>query len=152
MSVRRGIGFVVRTYMRSLIITLAALAALAGCSKKGESQKLRDVYHCWEIGWQVVDSCYSTRGAAACAEWADDWFESTNTGITVLDSNKAFVTDRQKCAQDAVRGLSVWNQLAADDMSDDMADALQALQAAVKAKDLAAIRSARTKVRQFLDL
>ncbi len=138
--------------MRSLALVLIVAAALTGCSKKGESQKLRDVYHCWEIGWQLVDGCYSTRGGAACSEWAEDWFETTNTGITVLDSNKAFATDRQKCAQDAVRGLSVWNQLAADDMSDDMADALQALQAAVKAKDLAAIRTARAKVRQFLDL
>jgi hypothetical protein len=138
--------------MRALALSLAVIAALAGCSKKGESQKLRDVYHCWEIGWQLVDGCYATRGAGACAEWADDWFETTNTGITVLDSNKAFATDRQKCAQDAVRGLSVWNQLAADDMTDDMAEALQALQAAVKTKDLPAIRTTRAKVRQLLDL
>ncbi len=139
--------------MRTLALALVIMAAtLAGCSKKAESQKLRDTYHCWEIGWQIVDTCYSRGGAAECSEWADDWFETTNTGITVLDSNKAFATDRQKCAQDAVRGLSVWNQLAADDMSDDMAEALQALQAAVKAKDLAAIRSARTKVRLLLDL
>jgi hypothetical protein len=46
----------------------------------------------------------------------------------------------------------VWNQLAADDMTDDMAEALQALQAAVKTKDLPAIRTARAKVRQLLDL
>ncbi len=138
--------------MRSLTITFLAVAALAGCGKKGESQKLRDVYHCWEVGWQLVDGCYSKRGAGDCDSWAEDWFETSKTGVTVLDSNKAFATDREKCAQDAVRGQSVWNQLAADDMTDDMADALQYLQAAVKHHDLPGIRSARAKVRQLLDM
>ena len=138
--------------MRTLALALVIMAAtLAGCSKKAESQKLRDTYHCWEIGWQIVDTCYSRGGAAECSEWADDWFETTS-GLTVHDSNKAFVSDKEKCAQDAVRGRSVWNQLAADDMTDDMADALQALQAAVKTKDLAGIRSARATVRQLLDM
>lgn len=136
--------------MRSLTVFVAVIA-LAACGKKGESQKLRDVYHCWEVGWQLVDGCYSRRGAGDCEKWAEDWFE-TNTGVVVLDSNKAFVSDKEKCAQDAVRGLSVWNQLAADDMTDDMADALQALQAAVKKHDLPAIRTARGRVRQLLDL
>ncbi len=137
--------------MRSLTITLLAVAALAGCSKKGESQKLRDIYHCWEIGWQLVDGCYARKGGE-CESWAEDWFETSKSGVTVIDSNKAFASDREKCAQDAVRGQSVWNKLAADDMTDDMAEALQTLQAAVKSHDLPAIRTARARVRQLLDM
>jgi hypothetical protein len=131
-----------------LLITLA----FAGCSKKGESAKMRDVYHCWEVGWQLVEGCYARRGAEDCDAWAEDWFETNKTGVTVLDSNKAFASDREKCAQDAVRGLSVWNQLSAEDITDPMADALQELQAGVKKHDLPAIRTARAKVRQLLDM
>ena len=138
--------------MRSLTISLLTLAALAGCGKKGESAKMRDLYHCWEIGWQIVESCYSYGRDTECKAWADDWFESTNTGVTMLDSNKAFASDREKCAQDAVRGATVWNKLSPEDISDDMAATLETLQTAVKKKDIPGIRSARARVRQLLDM
>lgn len=135
--------------MRSLTLALVAALALAGCNKKGESAKLRDVYHCWEMGWQAVERC-STHHLGDCAAWAEDWFESNKTGVTVLDSNAAFASDKAKCAR--TTGISAWNTLAAEDMSDDMAEALLELQAGVKKQDLAAIRSARSKVRALLDL
>lgn len=137
--------------MRALVVATIAVIAVAGagCGKKGQSAKMRDLYHCWEIGWQIVSSCYERRGTD-CDAMSEDWFETNKTGVTVLDSNAAFATEKEKCAR--TTGIGVWNQLSADDITDDMADALQALQAAVKSHDLDAIRPARARVRELLDL
>jgi hypothetical protein len=134
--------------MRWLVVI--AMIAAVGCGKKnGNSDKAREIYRCWELGWQVVESCYKGRPAAECDDFAAPWFE-TNKDVTVLDGNSAFDSQKERCAK--TTGLSSWNALTADDITDDMADALQDLQAGVKSHDLLKIRAARTRVRAALEL
>ncbi len=131
-----------------IALLMFVLALATGCSKKpGNSDKAREIYHCWELGWRIIEGCFAS-GRPDCDDMADEWFESVKPDVITHDPSKAFASEKERCAR--TTGVTSWNQLSADDINDEMADALQELQPAVRSRNLPAIRAARAKVRAAL--
>jgi hypothetical protein len=126
--------------MRGIIF--ASLIA-AGCGGRSD-QKVRDVYSCWEIGYQYTQHC--TRFGAC----NDEWFQSTKPVVVVIDNDASFGTRTEYCSKQS--GVTIWNQLQPTDVSDETAEILVELQSAVAARSQPGIERARAKLRAQLDL
>jgi uncharacterized protein CbrC (UPF0167 family) len=136
---------------KSLVFALVfgLLASVTACGKQGNSAKMREMYRCWEIGWTIIEGCIASRGKDACMSMAESWFDGTKQDVTVIDNNAAFDSEKERCAK--TTGYGSWNQLAADDITDEMAEALLQLPVAVRAKDVAAIRTERRTFEQMFE-